>query len=262
MHDNIIMKRTYTAEVTVEEYPLLNNAPIQEAVIDIQVKLPLEFDIKKLDFLYESFKDRYPQKKELRRFEGRLEFKKGKQPVSSISDQPRGYQFISEDSNQIVQLRADGFTFSKLKPYIDWLHLRDEAHNLWQFYRDATAPLITRIALRYINKINIPMPIKDFGEFLTAPPIVPESLPQGVNSFLTRVALHEPLIDAEAIITQALEPIIKSDFASIILDIDVFKNKPDGIEEKSAWEALEKLRYFKNKVFFKSITKKLEEMFK
>lgn len=94
------------------------------------------------------------------------------------------------------------------------------------------------------------MPIKDFGEFLTAPPIVPESLPQGVNSFLTRVALHEPLIDAEAIITQALEPIIKSDFASIILDIDVFKNKPDGIEEKSAWEALEKLRYFKNKVFF------------
>ncbi len=52
------MKRTYTAEVTVEEYPLLNNAPIQEAVIDIQVKLPFEFDIRKLDSLYESFKDR------------------------------------------------------------------------------------------------------------------------------------------------------------------------------------------------------------
>ena len=96
------------------------------------------------------------------------------------------------------------------------------------------------------------MPIRDFGEFLTAPPIVPESLPQGVSSFLTRVTLYEPLIDAEAIITQALEPIIKVDFASIILDIDVFKNKPDGIEEKNAWETLEKLRYFKNRIFLKA----------
>ncbi|MFQ5787653.1 MAG: TIGR04255 family protein [Thermodesulfobacteriota bacterium] len=172
-----------------------------------------------------------------------------------------GYRYITSDKKQIVQARLDGFTFSRLKPYIKWNDLRDEAHKLWRLYQEATSPeSITRVALRYINNLNIPLPIRDFGDYLTAPPTIPEGLPQGVGSFLTRVVMLEPSIGANAIITQALEQIAPGR-APIILDIDVFKLQEKGIEEKEAWDTIEKLRHFKNKIFFKSITNRLKEMY-
>ena len=77
----------------------------------------------------------------------------------------------------------DGFTFSRLKPYETWENLRDEAYRLWQKYREITSPEIIRVALRYINKLEFPLPIKNFSDYLTAAPIVPAELPQGVSSF-------------------------------------------------------------------------------
>jgi uncharacterized protein (TIGR04255 family) len=136
-----------------------------------------------------------------------------------------------------------------------------EAQRLWLLYKEITRPdLITRIALRYINNLNIPLPMRDFSDYLTAPPVVPEGLPQGVSSFLTRIVIHAPSIGANAIITQALEPVV-GEVAPVILDVDVFKLRPEGIEEIEAWDTIEKLRYFKNQVFFKSITNKLKEMY-
>jgi uncharacterized protein (TIGR04255 family) len=103
--------------------------------------------------------------------------------------------------------------------------------------------------------------MKDFSDYLTAPPVVPDGLPQGVSSFLTRVVIHEPSTGANAVITQALEP-VGGEVAPVILDIDVFKLRPEGIEENDAWDTIEKLRHFKNQIFFQSITEKLKEMYK
>ncbi len=118
--------------------------------------------------------------------------------------------------------------------------------------------------MRSINKFDIPLfpqPMLDFNEYLTAAPIVPEGLPQGVNSFLTRVVIHDPGSDATAIITQAFEQIVDPKFLPIILDIDVFQQK-EVISEEVAWQALEELRHFKNKIFFASITEKAKELFR
>lgn len=243
------------------EYPTLKNAPITEALIDIRVKLSSEFDAKNIDSIYESIKNQYPEKQEQRISEVRFE-PKAKEIVRPSSAKINGYRYISSDKKQIVQVRLDGFTFSRLRPYIKWEELRDEAYRLWQLYKNITSPeSINRVALRYINNLNIPMPLRDFGDYLTAPPTVPEELPQGVGSFLNRIVIHEPSLGANAIITQALEQ-IATDTAPIILDIDVFKLQPKGIEEKEAWEIIEKLRHFKNKIFFSSITDRLKEVYR
>lgn len=246
----------------MEEYQILKKAPIVEALVDIRVKLLSEMDVKKIDFIYESIREQYPEKQEQSISEFRVETKAGEEPIKSFATKINGYRYISSDKKQIFQARVDGFTFSRLHPYIRWEELRNEAHRLWLLYKDITSPvLITRVALRYINNLNIPIPIRDFSEYLTAPPIVPEGLPQGVSSYLTRVVILEPSIGAHAIITQALEQIV-SEVVPIILDIDVFKLRPEGIEEKDAWNIIENLRHFKNQIFFKSITNKSMEMFK
>ena len=245
----------------MEGYQVLKKAPITEALIDIRVKLPPELDVKNIDSIYESIKKEYPEKQEQRISQVRFELKAGEDLLKPVNSKIHGYRYISSDKKQILQARLDGFTFSRLHPYIKWEELRNEAHRLWLLYKDITCPdSITRVALRYINNLNIPLPIRDFDDYLTAPPIVPEGLPQGVSSFLTRVVIHEPSIGANAIITQALEQVV-GEVAPVILDIDVFKLRPEGIEEKDAWDTLEKLRHFKNKIFFKSITNKLKEMF-
>jgi uncharacterized protein (TIGR04255 family) len=245
-------------------YPHLNNAPITEALIDIRIKVRDDFDVLKLDALHDAIAAQYPDKKKRHKWEGRFEFKKGETPTSAGIETIDGFVFASADGKQIFQARIDGFTFNRLRPYEKWETLRDEAFRLWKLYKTVLTPDITRVALRYINKFDIPLfpePLKDFNEYLTAAPIVPEGLPQGVSSFLTRVVINEPAIDAAAIITQAFEQIVDPKYLPIILDIDVFKQK-DLISEEEAWQTLEALRGFKNNIFNRSLTDKAKELFK
>lgn len=244
-------------------YPLLKNAPITEALIDIRIKIKEGFDVKRFLSIYDTISSQYPEKKERHKWESRFEFKKGEVPVSSGTETIDGYIFTSADKKQVFQTRIDGFTFNRLKPYEEWETFRDEGFRLWQLYRDLVSPEIVRVALRYINKLDIPLypqTALDFDKYLTAAPVVPKELPQGISSFLTRMVIHDPEIDSTAIITQAFEQIIDSKFLPIILDIDAFRQK-EVISDEEAWQTLEKLRHFKNRIFFASITEKTKELF-
>lgn len=246
------------------EYTFLSNAPITEALIDIRVKIKEDFDVERFQTLHKAISGQYPDKKARHRWEGRFEFKKGGETVSSGSEMIDGYIFTSADQHQVFQTRIDGFTFNRLKPYDKWDTFRDEAKRLWKLYSNLVSPEISRVALRFINKFDIPLSpqsVLNFSEYLTAAPIVPEGLPQGVNSFLTRVVIQDPEMDAAAIILQAFEQIIDPRFLPVILDIDVFKKK-ESISEQEAWQSLERLRHFKNDIFFRSITEKTKELFK
>lgn len=243
----------------MEEYQSLKKAPITGALIDIRVKLRPEIDVKDIDSIHEPIKREYPEKQEQRMSQIQFELKAGEDLAKPVSSKIIGCRFVSPDKKQIFQARLDGFTFSRLYPYINWEQLRNEARRLWLLYKGITRPdCITRVALRYINNLTLPLPMRDFSDFIVAPPIVPEGLPQGVSQFLTRVVINEPSMGANAIITQALEPVV-GETAPVILDIDVFKLRPEGIEEEEAWDTIEKLRQFKNQIFFKSITNKLKE---
>lgn len=246
----------------MEKYPLLKNAPITEAVINIKAKLSDDFDATNLASLSGLSKDDYPKKQEVKKFEGRFEFTKGK-TFEPTTEEIAGYRFESEETHQVVQVLKEEFVFSKLKPYESWEELRDQARGLWESYKEVTSPeLITRVALRYINKLNIPT--KDapwkFIDYLTAPPSVPDELPQAINNYFMRIVLPMPEFKAQAIIIQALEPVKKPQFVPVILDIDVFRFDPDGIKE-DIWDILESLRVLKNRIFFNSITKKLEAIY-
>lgn len=246
------------------EYSLLRNAPITEALIDIRIKIREGFDIDRLLSLHDAIAAQYPEKKARHKWEGRFEFKKGEAPISAGMGTIDGYIFTSADGKQIFQARIDGFTFNRLQPYDKWETFRDEAFRLWKLYNDLVSPEIIRVALRFINKIDIPLSsqtVLDFDDYLTAGPIVPKELPQGISSFLTRVVIHDPEIDAAAIITQAFEQIVDPKLIPIILDIDAF-NQKEVFREEEAWQTLEKLRHFKNNIFFASIKEKTKELFK
>jgi uncharacterized protein (TIGR04255 family) len=141
--------------------------------------------------------------------------------------------------------------------------MRDEASRLWHDYVSIALPTrITRVALRYINRIEIPLPMNDFKDYVLTGPEIAPALPQGLAGFFMQLRI--PIVDtsAQAIITETIEPITESKRLPFILDIDVFKTAAYEVREPKAWDVLEKLHELKNEMFFKSITPKARELFR
>lgn len=165
-----------------------------------------------------------------------------------------GLFFKSEDGRRIAQFRGDGFTFNHLKPYSSWEQIAPEALRLWDLYVQTLQPeMVTRLALRYINRLDIPSPAK-LGEYLTAPPIIPPTLPQELSSFLTQVVIHEPGAELAANISQTLDQSIEDSEAAVILDIDAYRFVELDPYDHQIQETLSLLHEFKNAIFFESVT--------
>jgi uncharacterized protein (TIGR04255 family) len=142
------------------------NAPITEAVIDLRVEVPADLGLKNLrDVLAEDAEmERYPSKEALL-LEG-VQFARSGDGASTTSTlrQEIGVRFHSTDGKYVFQARRDGFTLSRLSPYENWASFRTEARRLWNLYRATARPTrVLRAALRYINRINIPLPYPAIG---------------------------------------------------------------------------------------------------
>lgn len=247
----------------MSEYTVFPNAPITEALLDIRVQLPEEVDLKKLETFQAFVKERFPQKQERISFQAGFQFSPEGPATLPPSSKPDGYLFRSTTENKVVQARLDGFTFNKLKPYEKWELFSSEAHDLWKIYVDITSPIkITRIALRYINRIEIPLPINNFKEYILTVPEIAPNIPQALSNFFMQLVIPNPEIGATAVINQTMEPITPNRRVPLIFDIDVFKEAINVDNKEEIWDDFKKLRKFKNDIFFNSITKKTEELFK
>lgn len=183
--------------------------------------------------------------------------------LNSAAGGPDGYLFTSVDGRQVVQARLDGFTFSRLKPYDKWEALRDEARELWQHYVQIASPeTVTRVALRYINRIEIPLPMRDFKDYILTTPEIAPALPQGLDSFFMRLVIPDSKTQAVGIVTETVEPVDESGKRlPLIFDIDVFRTAAFNVQDNAMWETFENLHDLKNEIFFKSITSKAKELF-
>jgi len=246
----------------VAKYRHLSQAPIIEAVIDLRVTPDAgKKGLSSLESFHALIKTRYPKQEKQRLLQGLVEFRQDAEPVSKVADDHIGYRFSSDDNLQIVIATLTGFTFSRLKPYNTWEHLKQEAYELWQLYKEAVKPQsITRVATRFINRLEIPLPIRDFNDYFLCAPVIPQSLPQGVTSYFSRVVIQEPLLNAFAIVTHALEQPARPNLLPFLLDIDVFKEAAFG-SDKEVWETIDKLRKIKNDIFFENITERTAELF-
>lgn len=248
----------------MSEYATFPNAPITEALLDIRVELTEGADIVKLESFHDNIRERFPEKKQRIAIAGGFQLSPEGSPVTlSVSGGHDGYLFRSSAENKIVQARMDGFTFNKLKPYESWQVFCSEAKSLWDIYAELFTPKrITRIALRYINRIEVPLPIKDFSEYILTNPEVAPKLSQSLSHFFMQIVMPYQEIEASAIITETMEPPIENQRLPLILDIDVFKERVYVDDKEEIWNDFEKLRIFKNDIFFNSITDKTKELFK
>lgn len=228
-------------------------APITEAVIDLLTVGAVEPSVDHLEQIGDAG---YPGKERV----DINEFGVAREGAS-IKTKQLGWRFRSADGLYVYQVRKNGFGASRLAPYERWESFRGEARRLWDKYREATQPLgLQRIAVRYINRIDIPLPLEDFGDYFLTAPLISPHLPQGLSGYLLSLTVPiDPLVTA--IITQTtLSPEVvgtkpaNPEKLSMLLDIDVSQAIELPETEEGIWERFEYLRKVKNHVFESCIT--------
>jgi uncharacterized protein (TIGR04255 family) len=248
---------------TRTEFPTLSRAPITEALIDIQARLPKETTLEVLASFQDAIKDQFPERKERKAFEAQFKLDDSGVRVLSAPAAPDGFLFYSRKADAlVVQARLDGFTFSKLQPYTEWKHIRPLATSLWNHYVSIAKPeSVSRVAVRYINRIELPVGAAFKDHLLTVPEIA-KGLPQGLPDFLMRLVLPHPS-GAIAIITQGVaeRPPDNKTFP-FVFDIDVYREVDLEPMSEEIWNDLEELRIYKNRIFFNSMTEGTLERFK
>ena len=242
-----------------DSYP---NAPIVEAIFDIQMELPQGVGIAELETFCKTFVSAYPEKKARRKFASKFEIKNEEPSAEAFNLGIAGILNWSPDHKQALQVRLDGFSFSRLKPYEKWgIHFAEFLKYL-RLYCEKISPVqVKRVATRFINVIELPRESGNWGEYFinAARASISNVL---VTNFFDRVEFTFPSSNVKATVTHAIMESNDPLNLPVVLDIETFvdiNTKPDlAMIEK----LFHNLRETKNQIFRESLTDKAKELFK
>jgi uncharacterized protein (TIGR04255 family) len=240
----------------------LANPPIVEALVDIRTFVTAEataFEAFGKEFVAEFPK---PQIRRGMKAEFRVEQGKLVPPVT----EDLGFQGVfleSANGTLLVQFRPDGYTLNNLRRYIGGDELLSHALRFWTMFAERFRPeTVTRIALRYINRLRLPLREGDeLNKFLTAAPTSPEGAPSRVSEFLSRVVAHENELPATVITTQQLSPFEPSTAPAVLVDVDSYREGVFSTDANQIRLVLDGLRELKNRTFFAHLTDEAIQLF-
>lgn len=238
-----------------------SKAPIIEAVIDIQIAPQSEAILARLKELADTLKDRFPSQNKLNSVRMQVEHNAedtAKNKSTTTLDE-MGIRLVDEPNTRILQLKKTGFTYSHLPPYSDWASYSKEAKEYWELFVKYCEPEVaTRTAVRYINRIDIPLATVEIDDYLNLYPQIPEGISQDVQGMHLQLQMPQTDIASMAVINEAVvEPAMPKGF-SVIVDIDVFNSSTTALPD--IWNLLEQLRNRKNEIFESIITDKTREL--
>ncbi|TDX84412.1 TIGR04255 family protein [Epilithonimonas xixisoli] len=236
---------------------IYSKAPIKEAIIDISI-IEMDINLEDLeDEILKSLPKDFLDVKKILNFGGQINIKSRKTPELITSEEVLiGYMFSRE--NIKVQFRKNGFTINFLSPYTNWKEFFDISKIFWKKYQEIFKGIkIDNISLRYINEIKIPLPIKNFEDYIVNIPPIPKCLPQNYSHFFMQI---EVPCENEfvAVITETTLKQKEKYILPFILDINIQKEIKGKIDFE---EDFNYMRRLKNLIFEDFITDNLRKLF-
>jgi uncharacterized protein (TIGR04255 family) len=238
-----------------------SKAPVIEAIIDIQIAgAPAD--------LLETLENAemaagYRQAGTIGAIVGKLEFREDSS-VATAKGSRLGYRFHSADDKFVVQIRTNGFTFSRLAPYDRWETFIAEAESNWAHYRrivEGPGIVIPQFSVRYINKLHMP-PGSEVSSYLRTYPEISSELPQVMTNSFMRVELDlgNNLPGATLIHQQFYTQSDQPGQVAMILDNEIRVPYQAPLSDPDLWTTIHKTRVLKNRYFRGCITPLMEEI--
>ena len=176
-----------------------------------------------------------------------------------------GHKLTSFDGTGIVQIRPDLIGVSQLAPYRGWEGFIGRTRSAL----GRAAPLfssrpLTRIGLRYINRIDIPAPtgvlishIDYLGVGISDLPFAHG--PLGTMSFNLATTVDDGCFGLVLNCGRVAAPLI--DQVSLLFDIDVSSEINVPRSREAMWDQLGEMRQLKNQIFESCVTDQARSLF-
>ncbi|MEA5551577.1 TIGR04255 family protein, partial [Anabaena cylindrica UHCC 0172] len=165
------------------------NPPIEEAVCEFRFAPGLAWNLTVPSLFYEKIRDAYPGEPQQQNLI-QAEFQIGQMPANpefAFRQNMSKLLFQSADTKKLVGVGPDTLSIHSLRPYEGWEHFKQRIDNAFHNYLDVAKPIgVTRIALRYINKIAVVKHEIELSEYFTVYPQLPDGVPTIISGFLTR----------------------------------------------------------------------------
>ena len=240
---------------------LYKRPPITEAVIEFRVEDALSRKV------VDQIKDRFlvdypapPQQAVLVNVQIENEA-----ATAKLQRKFNAYKLTSGDGTAVVSLGSQVIATSRFAPYPGWEPFVAEAKRNWDKWKGiAGYRKVTRIGVRYINRIDVPNPKGDpitFSDYLRFFPTVPDFGQLPMESFAINTSAPLQADDCMLILnaSTAPSPLVKA--VSFILDIDVSKSANVPQNEDAIWKFVNQVRELKNRIFEASISDQARRLF-
>jgi uncharacterized protein (TIGR04255 family) len=231
-------------------------APITEAVAE--VRFAGGADLRVLQKLSRKVADFYPNEVQQKARGVSVDFVA---EAASFTDEEDIIRRSSTDEANILVLRNNAVSVSRLAPYTQWNDFRARIErDLGLALKSRPKSAVTRVGLRYINRLDIPLrgTVGPYEEYLNLHVRIPELI-DGVGSFgLVFQTVHNDFgIRVQSGLTDAPVP----DTAAVVLDIDVYKLEQMRSDLPEIMGLLDALRVEKNLLFEAFITDSARALF-
>ena len=171
----------------------------------------------------------------------------------------KGLLFKSDDRKVMLQCRVDGMTVSRLRPYTSFGEVFEVFAECWSEYQQVARPsAATRIALRYINRFEVP-PQGDLLRYLNCAPTSLVAKSQ-ITTFTQKTTYRLPDGSSTANVITALEAPLKG-MPSVVVDVDAWRTEGFDMTVESLQSSFYALRDIKNQFFFSAIGAEAEKLF-
>lgn len=230
-------------------------APITEAVINLQIGGASPADLSLLEAVAARMPE-YPKRTRILGIQMGFSGANSDQPEFHSSHEPIGVRLETSTSSRVLQLQKQMFVFSHMPPYSSWNQFRSEAQNLWTMYRDVLKPqFVSRLAVRVINKLNLPGPMEQLERFSNLLPHLPQKIPVHADTFFMQFQLPQPHITERARALINVASSVQSNWGcEFLLDFDLFTEGQFEPDDDALWSLLDKLSEGKNDLFEACIT--------
>ena len=243
----------------------LSSAPIVEAVLDIECDMPPAIEIASLEsHARDLFLDQYPKFRTQFVQEHEIKQESGASPKMSVRQGIQALQFLQDDEKQLVQVRAEGFSFNRLAPYSSLDDYLSEIKRTWRLFVGLALPVQIRlIRLRYINRILLPLTNGrvELDDYLKLGPRLPDEDRLTFAGFLNQHSAVEADTGNRVNIVLTTQP-PEQGMLPLIFDIEAAST---GNGEPSDWpwilSRIQSLRSLKNRIFRNTLTEQCLKLF-
>jgi uncharacterized protein (TIGR04255 family) len=214
----------------------LASPPLIEAICEFRFAPGERWDATLPGRLHERISNEFPERSQVRQMGVQFQLHGDRDPMAEIIQPPDRVQLKRRDGSAMVQVGPDLLAVNQLRPYASWEMFRALIVTILdQFTMLVSAsPALTRIGLRYINRLMLPEDDCELGDFTTLSPPLKGVLERPLLGFYQRYELAYDTPRGILIHQTGIQTF--EDHKFLMVDLDFGSLEPPAISDPEAIE--------------------------